>query len=266
MCIRDSFKKHEAIKDAEARLKDCYNTMASIVLEQPAKCQAYHNFSASVVRLLVRKSPVPETDIESMQHEFIEDLKRRVVVEGQTELPTVLKTNPYKLAQTSDTPTKRSSDPTARSSAVSPANFVQYDSDGKLAMNVVDGLETWGFKPGAFLKKDDDVCTIVSVTSDGAMCVQPVDRSWKPNPSGAWSISHDDSKWWELTDPPENMDGASCAGAHVRLANVAKSIIVVSIQELLTKHPPPAVRLQVKPKWGVFCDCLLYTSPSPRDS
>ena len=23
---------------------------------------------------------------------------------------------------------------------------------------------------------------------------------------------------------------------------------------LLTKHPPPAVRLQVKPKWGVFCE------------
>ena len=252
--INALFKKHEAIKDAEARLKDCYNTMASIVLEQPAKCQAYHQFSASVVRLLMRKQPVPDTDIESMQHAFIEDLKRRVVDEGQTELPIVLQTNPYKSAQTSDTPTPRSSDPTARSSVVSPANFIQYDSDGKLVMNVADGLETLGLKPGAFLKKDDVVCTIVSVTSDGALCVHPVDRSWKPNPNGAWSISYDDSKLWKLTEQPENLQGASCVGAQVRLAVVAKSIIVLGMNELLAKHPPSAHRIQTKPRWGVFCD------------
>jgi len=92
------------------------------------------------------------------------------------------------------------------------------------------------------------------VTSDGALCVHPIDRSWKPNPNGAWSISYDDSKLWKLTERPDNMQGESCTTAQARLAAVAKAIIVLGIHELLTKHPPPAHRLQVKPKSGVFCE------------
>ena len=135
-----------------------------------------------------------------------------------------------------------------------PANFISYDAHGNCEVTVQAGLECCGYKAGTFLKKDDVVCTIDSVTSDGALSVRNVDRMWKPSPGSAWSISNDDIKFWRRIDPPEDVEGGtSCVDANSRLTKVATSIIVLSVNELLRQYPPPAVRLQCKPRSGVFC-------------
>ena len=252
------FKKTATIiVDAEARLKDCYLLMENTPLTQHHRCLAYSKFSGAVVRLLMVKKPVPNTCIESMQHDFVEDLKRLAATEGHTEMPSALESNPFKSEPEPNEPTARSSAPTARSSVDQtttphPANFVQYDSRGNLEMDVQQGLEGCGYKPGVLLKKDGVVCKIDSVATDGALCVHPVDRSWNTNPEAAWSISRLDIKLWQITDPPENMHGIQCVAAPLRFTSIGKAIIVIANGELLVKNPLPLTRLQYKPKWGVF--------------
>ena len=77
-----------------------------------------------------------------------------------------------------------------------PANFIPYDAQGNCEVTVQTGLECCGYKAGAFLKKDDVVCKIDSVTSDGALSVHTVDRMWTSSPSGAWPISRVDIQFW----------------------------------------------------------------------
>ena len=162
----------------------------------------------------------------------------------------MLETNPYQSEREPRALTTRSSADTS----VHPANFIPYDAQGNCEVTVQTGLECCGYKAGAFLKKDDVVCTIDSVTSDGALSVHTVDRMWKPSPGGAWSISNADIKFWRRIDPPEDVEGGtSCVDANSRLTKVATSIIVLSVNEILRQYPPPAARLQCKPRSGVFC-------------